>query len=370
LKPGISRGQAQAELDLIMPRLSPVWRAAVIPLLDYYVGDVRTPLLVLLGAAGFVILIACVNVTNLQLARGSVRQNEISLRFTIGATRARLIRQLLSESLFLAAIGGGLGVLVAFGGIGALKVFVPTGIPRLDQVGLDARTLLFTMGLSAVAALMFGLLPALRFSSTDLQSHLSVGGRVAGVGSRGRLRYVFMVSETALALVLLAGSGLVLESFGRLLKVNPGFQPEKLLAATVNLPSAKYRQAALQVEFVNRLLDKLDGSPGVAKARFRVIFPSRAPRMSVFSSRGRPTPGSLAPPRTTTQSVPLISKRWGFPCFAGDSSPSTTLRPRCPWWSSMKLWRKPFSRTKILSESASIYPAPLTCAKSSEWWAT
>src|SRR5215469_1276602 len=274
LKPGITREQAQAEMDLIMPRLSPVWRAAVIPLLDYYVGDIRTPLFVLMGAAGFVLLIACVNVANLQLARGSMRQKEISLRASLGASRGRVVRQLLAESLVLAVIGGVLGVLVGLAGIRELKVFVP-GIPRLDQVTLDTPTLLFTMAMSALTGLLFGILPALRLSDSGLQSGLTTGGRVAGAHSRSRLRHVFMVSEIALALVLLTGAGLLLKSFNQLLKVHIGFQPEKLLSGTINLSAAKYREPYMRAEFVTRLMEKLEALPDIRQTAVSVGLPFR-----------------------------------------------------------------------------------------------
>jgi len=274
LKPGVTREQAQAEMDLIMPRLSPVWRAAVIPLLDYYVGDIRTPLFVLMGAAGFVLLIACVNVANLQLAQGSMRQKEISLRASLGASRGRVVRQLLAESLVLAVIGGALGVWVGLAGIRALKVFV-SGIPRLDEVTLDTRTLLFTMAMSAITGLLFGIVPALRVSGSGLQCGLTTGGRVAGAHSRSRLRHVFMVSEIALALVLLTGAGLLLKSFNQLLKVHIGFQPEKLLAATINLPAAKYREPYMRAEFVNRLMEKLEGLPDIRQTAVSAGLPFR-----------------------------------------------------------------------------------------------
>jgi predicted permease len=274
LRPGATREQAQAEMDLIMPRLSPVRRASVIPLLDYYIGDIRTPLFVLMGAAGFVLLIACVNVGNLQLARGAMRQKEISLRASLGASRGRVVRQLLAESLLLAAIGGAWGVAVGLAGIRALKVFVP-GIPRLDQVTLDTPTLLFTMAVSAVTGLLFGILPALRLSDSGLQRGLATGGRVAGAHSRSRLRHVFMVSEIALALVLLTGAGLLLKSFSRLLKVPIGFQPEKLLAATMNLPPAKYREPYQRAEFVNRLLEKLEALPDIRQTAVSAGLPFR-----------------------------------------------------------------------------------------------
>ena len=276
LKPGVSRDQAQAEMELLMPRLTSDWRATVIPLLDYYVGDLRTPLFVLLGAAGFVLVIACVNVANLQLARGSFRQKEISLRISLGATRGRVLRQFLAESTLLAAIGGSLGVLVGLAGIGALKAFVPAGIPRLAEVGLDIRTLLYAMGVSAIAGLVFGILPALRMADSGLQSGFSMGGRVAGAGSHGRLRHVFMVAEVALALVLLTGAGLLLKSFNQLLHVRTGFQAERLLTATISLPPAKYREPRLQAEFANRLLEKLGGLLGVRQAAISAGLPFRS----------------------------------------------------------------------------------------------
>ncbi len=273
LKPDVTREQAQAEMDLIMGRISQDWRATVIPLLNYYVGDLRTPLFVLLAGAGFVLLIACVNVANLQLARGAVRQAEVSLRISLGATRGRVFRQLFAESLLLAAAGGGLGVLVGLGGIRALKAFVPGGIQRLDQVTLDGRTLVFTMALSALAGILFGVLPAFRLSDSGLQQSLRTGAWVAGAGSRGHLRNSFMVSEIALAFVLLTGAGLLLKSFSRLLQVHTGFRPEKIVAGTINLPRATYREPRLRIDFVNRLLEKFESFPDVHQAAVSAGLP-------------------------------------------------------------------------------------------------
>jgi putative ABC transport system permease protein len=273
LKAGVTPKQAQAEMDLIMPRVSPVWRGSVTPLLEYYVGDLRTTLFVLLGAAGFVLLIACVNVANLQLARGSARQQEISLRISLGASRGRVLRQLLVESFLLAAIGGGLGAAVGGMGIAALKALVPSGIPRLDQVTMDIRTLLYATGLSAIAAIAFGILPAFRLANSGLQSSLSIGGRIPGTRAHRQSRQAFMVAEIALALVLLAGAGLLVKSFDRLLQVRTGFQPEGLLAARIDLPPAKYREPRAQTEFMNRLLEKLGGLPDVRQAAISAGLP-------------------------------------------------------------------------------------------------
>lgn len=265
LKPGVTRDQAQAEMDLIMPRLQhpQVWSVNVFPVLDYYVGEVKTALYVLLGAAGFVLLIACVNVANLLLARGSARQKEISLRASLGASRWRIIQQLLTESLLLSLMGGTLGLLFASGGIAALKKLSLAGIPRLDQATMDYKVLLFTLGLSALTGMVFGLSPVLRLSRGDLQDSLKAGSRIAGAEMRTRVRSALVISEVALALVLLAGAGLLLKSFWRLLEVRPGFNPEKVLTATINLPPAKYREPYQQTQFVQRLIEQLRIVPDV-----------------------------------------------------------------------------------------------------------
>ncbi len=275
LRSGATREQAQAEMDLIMPRLGnpQVWSAAVSPLLEYYVGDMRTALFVLLGAAGFVLLIGCGNVANLQLARGAARQREISLRVSLGASRWSVIRQLITEGLLLAVTGGVLGVLVAFAGVGSLKTFLPAGIPRLDQVTLDGPSLLFTLGLSIFAGLVFGLVPALRLSDVGLHNPLKAGGRIAGAGAPGRMRNLFVISEVALALALMVAAGLLLKSFDRLLHVHPGFESEKVIAVTINLPSAQYRQPHLRTGFVTRLLDELESSPDVRQAAVSAGLP-------------------------------------------------------------------------------------------------
>ena len=261
LKPGFTREQAQAEMDLIMPRLQQfqVWSVNVIPVLDYYVGDVKTALYVLLGAAGFVLLIGCVNVANLLLARGWARNKEISLRASLGASRGRLVQQLLTESLLLAVAGGALGLLCGYGGIALLRKFPLAKIPRLGEASVDYRVLVFASALSAATGILFGLLPALRVSRLNV---VKSGSRITRSGLRGAL----VVSEVALALVLLTGAGLLLKSFWRLLEVRTGFRPENVLAANINLPSALYGKPDQQRQFVGRLLDSIRNLPEVRQA--------------------------------------------------------------------------------------------------------
>ncbi len=276
LKPGVTRTQAQAEMDMIMARLQQpqgVWSANVFPLMDYYVGEVRAALFVLLGAAGFVLLIACANVANLLLARASVRQKEISLRASLGASRGRIIQQLVTESMLLSLLGGTLGLLLASGGISAAKRLSPASIPRLDQVALDYPVLVFTFGLSAITGVLFGLAPALRLSRANLQECLKAGGRIGGAEMRNSARSALVVSEVALALVLLSGAGLLVKSFWRLLEVRPGFNPESVLAARINLPAVKYPEPHKQNEFVHQLLGRIQGLPGVRETAVSTSIP-------------------------------------------------------------------------------------------------
>ncbi|MPY89357.1 MAG: FtsX-like permease family protein [Luteitalea sp.] len=262
LKPAVTREQAQADLDLLM-RESENWKAQAVPLMDHYVGSVRTALWVLLGAAGFVLLIACVNVAGLLLARAAVRQKEISLRAAIGASRARIVQQLLTETMLLALLGGLLGVVLALGGLSIVRGLPLEGIPRLDEIALDYPVLLYTLGLSTLTGLLFGLSPAVRLSRTDLQEALKAGGRTSGAGVRTGARNALVVSEVAIALVLLAGAGLLLKSFWRLLEVRPGFNPESVLAATINLPTVNYGEPYQQNQFAEELLQRIRGLPEV-----------------------------------------------------------------------------------------------------------
>src|ERR1044072_3033291 len=226
LKPGLTVEQGRADMDTIMARLGQQYpetntgpRLPIESLYDNTVEDVRPALLILLGAVGFVLLIACANVANLLLARSAVRQKEIAIRTALGAGRMRIIRQLLTESVLLSLVGGGAGLLLALWGTDALKSIVPGNIPRLDESGIDLRVLGFTMLVSFLTGIIFGLAPALQASRLDLNESLKEGER-GSAGSRHRLRGALVIGEIAVALVLLIGAGLMLKSLWRLQSVN------------------------------------------------------------------------------------------------------------------------------------------------------
>jgi putative ABC transport system permease protein len=271
LKPQVTQAQAQAEMTKIMsdleaqyPATNNGWGAKVLTLLERFVGKVSRPLVVLMGAVCFLLLIACANVANLLLVRASTRRKEIAIRAALGAGRTRLARQLLTESLVLSIVGGGLGLLVAVWGVNALVAFLPTNLPRLNEIALDNRVLLFTLGLSLLTSVLFGLLPAIQSSNPDLNDNLKEGGKdVANVASSNRIRNVFAVAEIALALVLLAGAGLMLRSFLKLQEVDPGFNSHNVLALQMQLPSTRYKEGAQIETFTNQLLEKISTTTGV-----------------------------------------------------------------------------------------------------------
>jgi predicted permease len=271
VKTGVSVGQAQADLSTVANRLEQQYPDSnkgrgvkITGLRDQVVGDVRRTLLILFGAVGFVLLIAGANVANLLLARGASRYKEIAIRQALGATRVRLIRQLLIESLLLTFTGGILGLLVAQWAIRPLLALVPAGIPRLAETRFDATVLFFTLGLSVLTGVFFGLLPALQASKTSLNEPLKEGGRTSGnAPTRNRARRFLVVSEVALSLVLLVGAGLMIKSFIRVLQVKPGFQTEAIQSLRLTLPPAKYPEKRQQAEFFHRVIDELKVTPGV-----------------------------------------------------------------------------------------------------------
>jgi putative ABC transport system permease protein len=274
LKPDITPQQAQAEMDLLMPRLHPTtWRGQVVSFEDHYVGDVRLALAVLLGAAGCLLLIACVNVANLLLVRGAVRQRELSVRTSLGATRGRILQQLLTETALLSVLGGALGLALALGAIDLVRTWPWPGIYRLEETSLDPRALVFALVLSIGTGLLFGLAPALRQSRPDLHDALKAGGRVAGSARHTRIRNALVAAEVALAVVLLVGAGLLLRSLGRLLDVPLGFNPQNVLAVTINLPPTIYREPFQQIQFAERLVDRLKGMSGVEAVGISTAFP-------------------------------------------------------------------------------------------------
>ena len=287
LRPGVSLTEAQADVDRIVSMMKQQYLAnyppasgftiSVVPLLRQVVGDVRRSLLILLGSVGFVLLIACANVANLQLARAAVRQKEIAVRAAVGAGRARLIRQLLTESALLSLMGGGLGLLLAFAAIRVLRLFGPDTLPRLHEIGLDSRVLLFTLFVSLVTGIVFGLAPALRASRVDLNEVLKDGGRGPASGNtfdggHHRKRDLLIIAEVALSLVLLIGAGLLLRTYQRIQDANPGFDIHNVLSFRVALPAAKYKGEGI-TNFYKQLNEHIRALPGVEEAGIAYSLP-------------------------------------------------------------------------------------------------
>ena len=273
LKPGVSIQQAQTEMDTIGARLAQqyplfntLWGVNVVPLRTQFTGEIRRPLLILLGAVGFVLLIACANVANLLLARASARRKEIAVRAGLGASRWRIARQLLTESVLLSAIGGALGVLLAWWGTKALVALSPPALIDLQRVSVNLPVLGFTLGLAVITGLIFGLAPAWEATRFDLQDSLKEGGKNIGGSTGGnRVRNVFVITQVALALVLLVGAGLLLRSFNRLQSVDPGFNPNNLLTVRVSLPIAKYEEPK-RIAFFREAIARMSAIPGVEAA--------------------------------------------------------------------------------------------------------
>ena len=300
LKAGVTQGQAKAEADAIVGRLKQEYGdeeedvgAAVVPLHEDVVGETRPALMLLIGAVAILLLIACANVANILLARGATRQKEITLRMALGASRVRLVRQLLTESLLLAVAGGGLGVLLALWGLAPLKALIPPDMSDGTALRLDGRVLVFTAVISLGSALVFGLFPALSLADQDLNSVLKEGGRGSASGARSnRARRLLVVSEIALAAVLLTGAGLLTRSFYRLSDVPVGFNPQNVLSAQLTLPQARYPDKNDRALFVRQVTERLSGSPGVSSAA--VI--SRLPLDPGGSTRSVEVQGRTPPP--------------------------------------------------------------------------
>jgi putative ABC transport system permease protein len=274
LKPGITLKQVQAEMETIAARLAQQYPdyntrigAVVVPLQEEVVGDIKPALLILLGAVGFVLLIACANVANLLLARAAVRQKEIALRLALGASRSRLTRQFLTESVLLAMFGGGLGLLLALGGIRILKTFIPATISQVQTINIDARALIFTAFVAIVTGIAFGLAPALQASHLNLNDTLKEGGRDTGGGSKGnRLRGVLVIGEVAVSFVLLIGAGLLINSFFHLRNLEPGFRADHLLTMKVDLSEVKYPNRDRRAAFFDEVIRRVRALPGVRSA--------------------------------------------------------------------------------------------------------
>ena len=295
LKPGISLQQAKTDLDTIAiglekqyPDTNTTWRLRLVPLRDEMLGDVRTPLYVLLGAVGFVLLIACANVANLLLARAAGRQKEIAIRSAMGARPLRLIRQLLVESLLLAAAGGGLGLLLSVWGTELLVKLGPDTIARAGAIGVDTRVLGFTLVVSLLCGVIFGLAPALQTSRPDLNESLKEGGKGAPGISHNRTHRFLVVTEVALAMVLLVGAGLLVQSFRQLQNVDPGYDPTNVLTMRLFLPESKYREPNQAGAFVDQVLTRVAALPGVKAVGTTTQLPLRGGNDTYFKIEGRP----------------------------------------------------------------------------------
>jgi putative ABC transport system permease protein len=301
LKHGVSREGAQADLDTIAARLEKQypdtntgWGANVIPIVKDTVRMYDTALWVMMGAVGFVLLIACANVANLMLARATGRQKEIALRAALGANRWRIVRQLLTESVIVALIGGALGVLVAFWGIDLLRAGNPGEAakyaPGWNQLGINLSVLVFTVGLSVLSGLLFGLAPALQVSKPNLNNALKEGGR-QGAGGSQRLRSSLVVCEIALSMILLVGAGLLVRSFLALLKTDPGFNPDHVITANLVLPIAKYKEDAQRAAFYSDLVQRVQAVPGIQSAAMVNFIPLGGANSSdTFLVEGVPEP--------------------------------------------------------------------------------
>jgi putative ABC transport system permease protein len=276
LREGTTLAQARSEMDGIVARLRPEfyvagWDVRMVPLLEEMTGEVRPALLVLMAAVGCVLLIACSNVANLLLARAATRRREIAIRSALGAGRWRVVRQLMTESIVLAVAGGALGLLVAFWGLRVLMAAAPSAAVQMvlggRAVGLDGGVLAFTLGLSVLTGLLFGVAPALQASRADLEEVLKDTGRGEGTGVHGhRLLAAFVVSQVAVALVLLVSAGLLIRSFVRLQAVDPGFRTDHLLTLRVTLPQSRYVEDGQVAAFFDDLLQRLSALPGVQSA--------------------------------------------------------------------------------------------------------
>jgi len=298
LKPGATIEQARADMDAVTRNLANAFpdvdkgiTAKVMPLKEQMVGHVRPLLLVLLAAVSFVLLIACVNVANLLLARATARTREFAVRAALGASQTRVIRQLLTESLLLALVGGGLGLLLAAWGTRAALGILPAALPRAEEVGLDPHVLFFTFGLSLLVGILFGLTPALKTSQPDLHETLKQGGRGAS-GTRNRAQDVFVVVEMALALVLLVGAGLTIRSLMKLWNVDPGFNPKNALTFGLSLPPSMVNSSPDAIRAAFREFDeKIAAIPGVeAVSQTWGAIPLSGDDEKLFWLEGQPKP--------------------------------------------------------------------------------
>jgi putative ABC transport system permease protein len=327
LKPTVTMQQAQSELTGIakqleqaLPKYNTGWDVNVIPIHEQVVGEIRPILVVLFAAVAFVLLIACANVANLLLSRAASRQKELALRAALGASRVRLVRQMLTESVLLALLGGLLGVLLAFWGIQLLIGFGPDNIPRLNEITIDPRVLLFTFAVSLLTGLVFGLIPAVQASRPDLNDALKEGSRGSTGGRSGTFRNVFVVAEVSLALVLLVGAGLMIRSFLRLQAVETGFNPENVLTMRAQLPKKKYAEPQQILDFFKQAQDRIAALPGVQAVGAISYLPLTGGLASrdAFKITGQPAPAPGQEPGVEVRVItPSYFRAMGIPLLKG-----------------------------------------------------
>ena len=326
LKPGVSVQQAQAELTGIakqleqaLPKFNTGWSVSVLPIHEQVVGEIRPILIVLLAAVAFVLLIACANVANLLLSRAAARQKELALRAALGAGRMRLVRQMLTESVLLALMGGVLGVLLAYWGIQLLIGFGPDNIPRLSEISIDLRVLAFTFGISLLTGVLFGMIPALQASRPDLNDALKEGSRGSTGGRSRTLRNVFVVTEVALALILLIGAGLMIRSFMQLQSVETGFNPENVLTMRAQLPRKGYPEPHHIVDFFKKAQERIATIPGVQAVGAISYLPlTGLASRDGFTIPGQPPPKPGEEPGVEVRVVtPTYFQAMGIPLLKG-----------------------------------------------------
>jgi len=326
LKNGATLAAANAETAEISARLEKQypdtnghWGMSLEPEMDELVGNVRPALLMVLGAVGFLLLIACANAANLLLARAAGRQREMAIRVSLGAGKSRILRQLLTESVLLSMAGGALGLLLAVWGTAALVNLPSLGIPRLASAGVDLRALAFTLAVSAFTGVLFGLAPSLHASRFNLFSSLKEGGRTATAGTgRSRMRSLLVISQISLAVVLLIGASLLLESMFHLLHQSPGFDPQGVVAFSLDLPDARYGKPEQSADFFKELLSRIRTVPGVTNASAAMPLPlSDNSLRTSFEIEGQPKAKSDLP-RTQIRAVGLdYFKTMRIPLVAG-----------------------------------------------------
>ena len=358
MKPGVSVEAAKRDLigtidafalsrHDVFPDAKPDDHAKVIvmPLVNRIAGDVRTPLLVLIAAVGVVLLIACANIANLLLARAAMRNREMAVRCCLGASPRRIATQLLTESVLLAGAGAALGLLFAVVALRLIRRLPEGEIPRMDQVRLDPIVLLFAVGVTAVCAVLFGLAPALRAARVDLQTNLKDGSRGSASGGARRLSNAFVVVQFALSLVLLAGSGLLLKSFQRLLAVNPGFRAENVLVARLQPPYPRYGDAKAVRSFYDRVIERVASIPGVRAVGLtpRASFTRGNPQNNVLAEGKEPKPGepvvvsnirSITPGYFAAMGTPILKGR-DFGANDGPDAPHVAIVDETfarHWW--------------------------------------